>query len=381
MNVAVRTRAATGAFTGTVACWLRFLFDSWRQITLRQVLAVNLIALLIDAWDELTWLRMNLQASWQAHAWTFCDNAMIAMGMLLVVAIADRVVPRRWPWWTPYAVGALFGGLLVNLLVTWFFQYLIPLPTAMDAYAKPGTVHRVRTLTEVVDGVVICGVALFTYAWLRRLQLQQNRLHAVQQEQATARRRLADARLQTMQGRVEPELLIDTLARIEELQVVDAPRALHALDALIVYLRAAMPQRHVALSTLGGEIGVVRAYLDVLRNSRSATVALEADLPPAAAAASFPAMVLPCAIRHEVEGMISRAVPMAILRVEADLTQSYLRVSATAVTAGASAGDDDRIEALRVRLAALYGERARFVRQRWLQGDGFHVRTTIGIPQ
>jgi len=39
--------------------------------------------LLIDAWDELTWLRMNLQASWQAHAWTFCDNAMIAMGMLL----------------------------------------------------------------------------------------------------------------------------------------------------------------------------------------------------------------------------------------------------------------------------------------------------------
>jgi len=104
-------------------------------------------------------------------------------------------------------------------------------------------------------------------------------------------------------------------------------------------------------------------------------------LPPAAAAASFPAMVLPCAIRHEVEGMVSRAVPMAILRVEADLTQSYLRVSATAVTAGASAGDDDRIEALRVRLAALYGERARFVRQRWLQGDGFHVRTTIGIPQ
>lgn len=381
MNVAVRTRVASGAAAGTLARWLRCLLDSWRSVTLKQVLVVNLIALLIDAWDVLAWLGMNLQAPWQTRAWMFCDNAMIATGMLLVAAVADRVVPRRWPWWTPYAVGALFGGLLVNLLSTWCLQYLIPLPTMMDAHAKPADLHRMHTLTEVVDGFVTGGVALFTYAWLRRLHLQQNRLHAVQQERVTAYRRLAEARLQTMQGHVEPRLLIDTLARIEELQGTDATRALHTLDALIVYLRAAMPRGRVSMPTLGGEMALVRAYLDVLRNSRSDKITLEADLPPAASAAAFPAMVLPCAIRHEVEGMAGRTVPAATLRVEADLVQSYLRVRISGFTTDASDCDDDRIEALRVRLTALYGARARFARHRRMQDGRCHVETVIEIPQ
>jgi hypothetical protein len=377
MNVAVRTRVATG----TLARWPRFLLDSWRGITLRQILVVNLIALLIDVWDVLTWLRKSLQASWQTLAWVFCDNAAIATGMLLVVAVADRVVPRRWPWWMPYVVGALCGGLLVNLLVTWCFQYLIPLPAMMDAYVKPENLHRMRTLTEVVDGVVTGGVALLTYAWLRRLRMQQERLHAVQHEQVVVRRRLAEARLQTMQGRIEPGLLLDTLARIEALQGTDVTRALHALDALIVYLRAAMPRGHAAISTLAGEIALVRAYLDVLRNSRDATITLEADLSPAAAAAAFPAMVLPCTIRHELGRTLGRPVSEAALRVEAEHAQACLRVRITAVTADPCVCNDDGVESLRVRLAALYGERARFARRRQAQGDRCRTETLIEIPQ
>lgn len=381
MNVALRTRVATGATAGKFTGLLRFVLDSWRRITLRQILVVNVIALLVDVWDLLTWLRVNLQGSWQPLVWTFCDNAMIAMGMLLVVAVADRVVPRRWPWWMPYLAGALVGGLLVNLLATWFFQYVVPLPTMMDAYIKPQDLHRARTISEVVDGVLTGGVALLAYAWLRRLRLQQNRLHAVQQQQARARRRLSEARLQTIQWRVEPEFLIDTLARIEALQGADVARALQALDALIVYLRAAVPRRHAVMSTLGAEFALMQAWLDVLRCSRGEVVRLEADLSPAAAATTFPAMVLPCVVRHDIAGMAASPGRAATVCVEADVVDAYLRVTTSAVTADSSDSDDDRIESLRVRLATLYGERARFVRQRWTEGDDFHVRTIIGIEQ
>ena len=58
MNVAVRTRVATGAAAGTLWRWLYFLLDSWRRITLKQILVANLIALLISGWDVLTWLRL-----------------------------------------------------------------------------------------------------------------------------------------------------------------------------------------------------------------------------------------------------------------------------------------------------------------------------------
>jgi LytS/YehU family sensor histidine kinase len=135
------------------------------------------------------------------------------------------------------------------------------------------------------------------------------------------------------------------------------------------------------VSTLAGEIGLVRAYLDVLRNSCSARITLEADLSPAAAAAAFPAMVLPCAIRHEVEGIVGQAALEATWRIEADLVQSRLRVRVSGATRNLSGRDDDRIEFLRARLASLYGERARFVRRCQVQGARCEVETIIEVPQ
>lgn len=377
MNVAVHLPVANGAASGSLVRWLRIALDCWRQITLKQILVVNLIGLIVDVWFTLTWLRENVQAhSWQVLAWAVGENAMIATGMLLVVVVADRVVPTRWPWWTPYAIGALLGGLVVNLLTTWCFEYLIPLRTLMDYLLDPAAVHRKRTVIEVTDGVVICGVALFVYAWLRRLRLQQARLHAVQQEQVAARRRLAEARLRTMQARVEPEFLTDTLARIEWLQGIDAERALRALDALNVYLRAAMPRDASAVSTLGGELVLTRAWLEVLRTAHGEAIVLETTVPYGAESTAFPAMILPCVIKHEV----SRAGAV-MLRVEAELVESCLRLRVYGIAADSSSRDDYRIEALRVRLATLYGDRARFLRQQSVQGDRYCTETIIETPR
>lgn len=377
MNATVRLLASADTASGTLLRWLRFVLDCWQGITLKQVLVVNLIALFVDVWFVLTWLRENLQAhSWQVLAWIVGEGAMIATGLLLVVAIADRVAPRRWPWWTPYAVGALVGGLVVNLLTTWCFEYLIPVRTLMDYFLSAADVYRKRTVIEVTDGVVIGGVAIFVYAWLRRLRLQQTRLHSVQQEQVTTRRRLAEARLQTMQARVEPEFLTDTLARIKWLQGIDAERALRALNALIVYLRATMPRDANAVSTLGGELALTRAWLEVLRTVRGEAIVLETAVPDGVEAVAFPAMILPCTIKHEVShgGVV-------MLRVDAELEESCLRLRVNGMAAVSSSRDDDRIEALRVRLATLYGDRARFARQRKAQGNQYRIETIIEIPR
>jgi hypothetical protein len=381
MNVAARTLVATGAAAGTLARSLQFVVESWRRITLKQVLVVNLIAVLVSVWDVLTWFRMSLAASWQTRIWIFADNAVVAMGLLLVVAIADRVVPRRWPWWMPYAVAALGGGVLVNLLASWCFQYVIPLATMTNEYVKPEHLHRIRTVTELADGVVTGGIAIFVYAWLRRLRQQQDRLHEVQQAQVTARRRLSEARLQTMQARVEPELLVDTLGQIEALHASDAARALHTLDALIVYLRKAVPREHTHPPTLAGEIALVGAWLDVVRGAQGDAVRLEVSLPAAAGAATFPSLVLPCLVRHEIAGMPRSAVSGSLLQIVADIAESRLRVRVSAVAAHAYEHPDDRIESLRTRLAALYGDRGRFLRRRSLREDRCQVDTTIEIPQ
>ena len=68
-----------------------------------------------------------------------------------------------------------------------------------------------------------------------------------------------------MRAQVEPHFLFNTLAHVQALQEIDPPQAGVMLERLISYLRAAMPTMRETTSTLGREIEVVRAYLDLLK--------------------------------------------------------------------------------------------------------------------
>jgi TM2 domain-containing membrane protein YozV len=78
-------------------------------------------------------------------------------------------------------------------------------------------------------------------------------------------RQLAEARLTLMRAQVEPHFLFNTLAHVQALQEIDPPQAGTMLERLISYLRAAMPSMRETKSTLGREVEVVRAYLDLLK--------------------------------------------------------------------------------------------------------------------
>jgi TM2 domain-containing membrane protein YozV len=78
-------------------------------------------------------------------------------------------------------------------------------------------------------------------------------------------RQLAEARLMVMRAQVEPHFLFNTLAHVQALQEIDPPQAGVMMERLISYLRAAMPTMRETTSTLGREIEVVRAYLDLLK--------------------------------------------------------------------------------------------------------------------
>ncbi|MGL4231072.1 MAG: NINE protein [Casimicrobium sp.] len=78
-------------------------------------------------------------------------------------------------------------------------------------------------------------------------------------------RQLAEARLTLMRAQVEPHFLFNTLAHVQALQEIDPPQAGTMLERLISYLRAAMPSMRETKSTLGREVDVVRAYLDLLK--------------------------------------------------------------------------------------------------------------------
>lgn len=184
-------------------------------------------------------------------------------------------------------------------------------------------------------------------------------------EREAIQRQLVQARLKLLQAQVEPHFLFNTLAAVDYLIETDAKRASVMQKTLISYLRAALPQMRKDSSTLGREVALIRAYLELLKLRIEERLEFDIQIPGGLASAVFPPMVLQSlvenAVRHGIEpkpegGRIS-------VRAEVKYGQLCVEVADTGVGLpnGDLYGDADSghgfglgLDNIRNRLAVLY---------------------------
>jgi hypothetical protein len=182
-------------------------------------------------------------------------------------------------------------------------------------------------------------------------------------------RQVTEARLQALQAQVEPHFLYNTLANVQALNEVDPPAANQMVGHLIQYLRASLPKMRESTSTVGQELELVRAYLNILQMRMGPRLAFGISAPDDVLACAFPPMMLPSlvenAIKHGLEpqregGRIDVVVERMlesggeVLRIQVKDTGRGL--ADTPTQSGSGVG----LSNLRERLAALYGARGRF---------------------
>jgi hypothetical protein len=189
----------------------------------------------------------------------------------------------------------------------------------------------------------------------------RNQALAFELERSELERKALDARLRMLQARVEPHFLFNTLANVRELVVTGSPKAPAVLDNLIAYLRAAVPRLHEREATLGQELDLVRAYLEVmhLRMPDRLRFTIEAD--EAARPLACPPMALLTlaenAVRHGIDpaeegGRID-------IRARVEGTRCVAQVADTGVGLGRGEGGlGTGLTNLRERLELAYGKEA-----------------------
>ncbi|MEN9397356.1 MAG: hypothetical protein RLZ81_1886 [Pseudomonadota bacterium] len=188
-------------------------------------------------------------------------------------------------------------------------------------------------------------------------------------EQSDVSRQVTEARLQALQAQVEPHFLYNTLANVQALNEVDPPAANQMVGHLIQYLRASLPKMRESTSTVGQELDLVRAYLNILQMRMGARLAFDISAPEDVLACAFPPMMLPSlvenAIKHGLEPQREGGrIDVVVQRLPQDGGEC-LRVQVRDTGKGLSdapvqAGGGVGLTNLRERLAALYGGRARF---------------------
>ncbi len=206
----------------------------------------------------------------------------------------------------------------------------------------------------------------------------------------SANRQIVEARLQALQAQVEPHFLYNTLANVQALTEVDPPLANKMVGHLIQYLRAALPKMRETTSTVGQEVELVRAYLNILKIRMGDRLAFDIAVPTELEALPFPPLMLPSlvenAIKHGLEPQRDGGrIDVVAERIGGDgvgnggaTIRMIVKDTGRGLTdAPTQAGGGVGLSNIRERLQALFGDRAKLTLE---SNDPKGVVATIDVP-
>ena len=186
---------------------------------------------------------------------------MLGLLAMLVFGLLEQWPARLPPWLARWALQIVGVAVAVPLGV-----FVISLISA-DAGAPPfWHRHHVEGFGYLTFLGLLVAPWLAMAALLRQINgVARSQALAFELERSELERQALGARLRLVQAQVEPHFLFNTLANVRELVETGSPRASIVLGSLITYLRAAVPRLHAPATTIGQELELVRAYLEVMQ--------------------------------------------------------------------------------------------------------------------
>jgi len=339
-------------------------------------------------------------------------RALLARGLqvdrrtvLLLAAINTGIAAVLWiddmrPFWHPLLTVQLYGFAIaycVNAASPWTVRRpILRLVVAVAIGTIIGLVLTIiakgYTLAHVAEHAGTFGwnvfagfanglfISLFFYVRHRETKAAAD-LHRAEAERHLLSKQAVEAELKLMQAQVEPHFLFNTLASVQYLTETDPGEAHRMLGHLIEYLRAALPQLRASSTTLGKEVALAEAYLNILRMRMGDRLSFAIDVPTELAAHPFPPNLLISLVENAIKHGIEPAATggMVTVRARRDGASLVVAVDDTGrgLGGGTVAGDGVGLTNVRERLAALYGTQGRFALQPAVPRG---ARATLAIP-
>ena len=279
-------------------------------------------------------------------------TVLLSVLLMLAYTLAGN---WRQRWMAPWAAQVL--AVVLTAPAATFAVYVAS--SGGDIQAFVSNPWRVSGFLWISGSAAAVGV-IFAFSAIVRERDARGQAQALQfeLERATLERQATDAQLRLLRAQVEPHFLFNTLANVQALVETGSPRAAPVLRSLIAYLRAAMPRLRDDDTTLGNELALVRAYLELMHLRMPDRLHYAIDVPEDLHALRFPAMglltLVENAVRHGIDP--SEAGGRIDIGARRDADALRLWVADTGVGFDADAAAGTGLANLRQRLAGGFGD-------------------------
>mgnify|MGYP003577379209 CR=1 FL=1 len=280
--------------------------------------------------------------------------ALYALVALLLFGFFEQR-PVRLPAWLPrwslQLVGVMFAMPLGFMVVhgPWM---------AIDYHGSHEQAVMIALAIPVGEGLLFGPwIALAAMVRQREVFAREQAL-AFELERSRLERNALDTRLRLLQAQVEPHFLFNTLANVQALVDSGSQQASGVLASLVAYLRAAVPRMHEPATTLGRELELVRAYLELMRMRMPDRLEFALQVDPRANALQCPPVTLLTLVENAVRHGIDPSEEGGRIDVDVRVRDGRCVIRVTDTGAGFTTGDGGLgtgLSTLRERLQLAFG--------------------------
>jgi two-component sensor histidine kinase len=279
--------------------------------------------------------------------------------------------PYKWAILIAAMIGLAIAGSLAALAVLWAIGYL---PTGSVLHAWLGSSLKIAIIVTLLFGI------FGTVIEIGRLRLDAATLalRTKERDEAEARRVASEAQLASLESRVNPHFLFNTLNSIAALVRADPAAAERMTGQLAALMRSSLYQE-APLVTLDEELRVVRAYLEIEQVRFGDRLHYRFDVAADAGDALVPRLAVQTLAENSVKYAVTpRRGPTTIV-VRAARGNGRLRLDVHDDGPGFPASaraDGHGLALLESRLAMSFGDRARLA----VDGRPGDTSVTIELP-
>jgi sensor histidine kinase YesM len=255
--------------------------------------------------------------------------------------------PKKHTFLIAIPLGGLLGVSLAHNLIDYNFQSFIA------SYPNLPVILIVCTL---VFGSII------SYYFYARSTLAENQtaLQEAALQQLENDKKLTEIHLKLLQAQIEPHFLFNTLSNILSLIDESPQEAKIMLTNLTQYLRASLKRTREAHSTLGDEIELLRAYLDIYTLRMGERLQYHIEIPDTLQAMNFPPLLLQPIVENAIKHGIAPDIEGGKIEISANLETEHLNILCIDTGKGLTqhSGKGMGLKNVSARLQAIYGNQA-----------------------
>jgi two-component system sensor histidine kinase AlgZ len=272
---------------------------------------------------------------------------ILAVALLITVLFLTTRKTQLSQTWIEFLSAAIYSAVIVPpsiFLLTWVsHRYTDKFPRLvilMQAAIQIGTATAGSFLAGVILQVVglippsgywrelwfslpfatlislVIGLSVSSFETMRyKLQAASLQLRTRQVEQERAYKLLAEARLSSLESRIHPHFLFNTLNSIAALIPSDPARAEQTVGNLASLLRFSLNANQSGLVPLAQELKIVRDYLEIEKTRFGARLRYEIDVPESLNEVKVPPLALQSLAENAVKHVVSRQPQGATIEI------------------------------------------------------------------